>query len=51
MEENKQLYIINADNTRQLLQKANNLSIKKEEIVTVLSPEYKGGTYKLMYYR
>lgn len=47
----KQLYIIHANNTRQLMQAANCLEITKEEVVSILSPTYKGDDFKLIYFR
>ena len=34
-----------------LMQKANELQLEKEEIVSVLSPVYKGDMYRIIYFR
>ena len=33
------------------MQKANELQLKKEEVVSVLSPAYKGDVYRIVYFR
>ena len=33
------------------MQKANELQLEKEEIVSVLSPVYKGDMYRIIYFR
>jgi hypothetical protein len=49
--EEKKLKILLAENDRLLMQKANELEITKEEIVSVLSPTYKGDIYRIIYFR
>lgn len=49
--EEKKLRILLAENDRLLMQKANELEITKEEIVSVLSPTYKGDVYRIIYFR
>ena len=49
--EEKKLRILLAENDRMLMQKANELEITKEEIVSVLSPVYKGDVYRIIYFR
>lgn len=33
------------------MQKANELQLEKEEIVSILSPTYKGDVYRIIYFR
>jgi hypothetical protein len=49
--EEKKLRILLAENDRLLMQKANELEITKEEIVSILSPTYKGDVYRIIYFR
>jgi hypothetical protein len=49
--EEKKLKILLAENDRLLMQKANELEITKEEIVSILSPTYKGDVYRIIYFR
>ena len=47
----KKLRVLLAENDRLLMQKANELEITKEEIVSILSPTYKGDVYRIIYFR
>lgn len=47
----KKLRVLLAENDRLLMQKANELQLEKEEIVSVLSPAYKGDMYRIVYFR
>ena len=49
--EEKKLRVLLAENDRLLMQKANELEITKEEIVSILSPTYKGDMYRIIYFR
>jgi len=49
--EEKKLRVLLAENDRLLMQKANELQLKKEEVVSVLSPAYKGDVYRIVYFR
>jgi hypothetical protein len=49
--EEKKLRVLLAENDRILMQKANELVITKEEIVSILSPTYKGDVYRIIYFR
>jgi hypothetical protein len=49
--EEKKLRVLLAENDRLLMQKANELEITKQEIVTILSPTYKGDVYRIIYFR
>jgi hypothetical protein len=49
--EEKKLRILLAENDRLLMQKANELEITKEEIISILSPTYKGDVYRIIYFR
>jgi hypothetical protein len=49
--EEKKLRVLLAENDRLLMQKANELEITKEEIVSILSPTYKGDVYRIIYFR
>lgn len=47
----KRIYLIQEDNTRLLIQKANELELTKEDIISVLPPLVKGDVYKMIYYK
>lgn len=47
----KKLRVLLAENDRLLMQKVNELEITKEEIVSILSPTYKGDVYRIIYFR
>lgn len=47
----KKLRVLLAENDRLLMQKVNELEITKEEIVSILSPAYKGDVYRIIYFR
>ena len=49
--EEKKLRVLLAENDRLLMQKANELQLRKEEVVSVLSPAYKGDVYRIVYFR
>jgi hypothetical protein len=49
--EEKKLRVLLAENDRLLMQKANESEITKEEIVSILSPTYKGDVYRIIYFR
>ena len=49
--ENKIFQILLVNNTRQLVKELNALELTKDDIVKILSPEFKGDQYKVIYFK